>query len=112
MNLSTASLLNSSLSTTATMTPEDATSSNPGIEQQQPLTNNIPPATITKNESLDAIFSFELEEPSNVPLFSGAALKEKPIMAMYTDAKVDGHSIKLILDSGSADSIITQQLMD
>ncbi|KAG9287816.1 hypothetical protein G9A89_017411 [Geosiphon pyriformis] len=31
---------------------------------------------------------------------------------MYTDAKVDGHSIKLILDSRLADSIITRQLMD
>ncbi|KAG9304664.1 hypothetical protein G9A89_021444 [Geosiphon pyriformis] len=31
---------------------------------------------------------------------------------MYTDAKVDGHPIKLILDSSSADSIITRQLMD
>ncbi|KAG9289667.1 hypothetical protein G9A89_014402 [Geosiphon pyriformis] len=31
---------------------------------------------------------------------------------MYTNVKVDGHSIKLILDSGSAGSIITQQLMD
>ncbi|KAG9299714.1 hypothetical protein G9A89_013074 [Geosiphon pyriformis] len=33
-------------------------------------------------------------------------------MAIYTDAKIDGHSIKLILDSGSAGSIITRQLMD
>ncbi|KAG9288705.1 hypothetical protein G9A89_004324 [Geosiphon pyriformis] len=31
---------------------------------------------------------------------------------MYTDVKVDGHLIKLILDSSSAGSIITQQLMD
>ncbi|KAG9304434.1 hypothetical protein G9A89_019996 [Geosiphon pyriformis] len=31
---------------------------------------------------------------------------------MYTNAKVDGHSIKLILDSGSTGSIITKQLMD
>ncbi|KAG9285493.1 hypothetical protein G9A89_021824 [Geosiphon pyriformis] len=78
----------------------------------KPLTNNILSATITENESLDAIFPFELEEPSDTPLFSGAALEEKPIMAMYTDAKVDDHSIKLILDSGSAGSIITQQLMN
>ncbi|KAG9305549.1 hypothetical protein G9A89_003612 [Geosiphon pyriformis] len=45
-------------------------------------------------------------------IISGAALKKKPITAMYTNAKVDGHIIKLILDSGSADSIITRQLMD
>ncbi|KAG9285972.1 hypothetical protein G9A89_022648 [Geosiphon pyriformis] len=94
------------------MTPEDTTSSNQRIKQQQPPTNNIPPATITKNEFLDAIFLFKLEKSSDTPLFSGAAFEEKPIMAMYIDAKVDGHFIKLILDSGSADSIITQQLMD
>ncbi|KAG9296555.1 hypothetical protein G9A89_015147 [Geosiphon pyriformis] len=84
---------------------------NQGIEQQPP-TNNIPPATITENESLNAIFLFEFEEPSDTPLFSGAALEEKPITAIYTDDKINGHSIKLILDSGSAGSIITQQLMD
>ncbi|KAG9297565.1 hypothetical protein G9A89_007640 [Geosiphon pyriformis] len=38
--------------------------------------------------------------------------EKKPLMAMYTDAKVDGHSIKLILDSGSVGSIITKQLID
>ncbi|KAG9304611.1 hypothetical protein G9A89_020175 [Geosiphon pyriformis] len=67
---------------------KDATFSNQGIEQQQPPTNNISSATITKNESLDVIFSFELEKPSDMPLFSGAALEKKLITAMYTDAKV------------------------
>ncbi|KAG9301146.1 hypothetical protein G9A89_012529 [Geosiphon pyriformis] len=71
----------------------------PGIKQQQPLINNIPPATITKNKSLDAIFPFKLEELSNTLLFSGVALEEKPITAIYTNAKVNGHSIKLILNS-------------
>ncbi|KAG9289113.1 hypothetical protein G9A89_022422 [Geosiphon pyriformis] len=76
------------------MTPEDATSSNQGIEQQQqPPTNNIPSATITENESLD--------EPSDTLLFNGAVLEEKLITAMYTNAKIDGHFIKLILDSVS-----------
>ncbi|KAG9307432.1 hypothetical protein G9A89_017262 [Geosiphon pyriformis] len=79
---------------------------------QTTLTNNIPPATVTKNKSLVAIFLFELEETINSPLFSGAALKEKLITTIYTDAKVDGHSIKLILDSGLADSIITKQLIN
>ncbi|KAG9301009.1 hypothetical protein G9A89_018961 [Geosiphon pyriformis] len=69
-------------------------------------------ATITENESLDTIFLFELEELSIMPLFSGAALEKKPITAMYTDVKVDGHSINLILDSGSAGSIIIRQLMN
>ncbi|KAG9301084.1 hypothetical protein G9A89_012467 [Geosiphon pyriformis] len=69
-------------------------------------------ATIFENKSLDAIFPFELDKLSTTPLFSEAALKEKPITAMYTDAKVDGHSIKLILDSRSAGSIITKQFID
>ncbi|KAG9298698.1 hypothetical protein G9A89_012766 [Geosiphon pyriformis] len=52
------------------VTSENATSSNQGIkQQQQPSTNNIPSATITKNESLNVIFSFELEEPSDMSLF-------------------------------------------
>ncbi|KAG9301108.1 hypothetical protein G9A89_012491 [Geosiphon pyriformis] len=91
---------------------EDAQPNNPETNQYSTLTSNILLATITKNESLDAIFLFELEEPSTTPLFSGAALEEKPITAMYTDTKVDGHSIKLILDSGLAGSIIIKQLID
>ncbi|KAG9288352.1 hypothetical protein G9A89_021383 [Geosiphon pyriformis] len=79
---------------------------------QSTITNTIPPATIFNNESLAAIFSFKLEENISIPLFSGATLKEKPITAMYTNTRVDGHSIKLILDSESAGSIITRQLMD
>ncbi|KAG9290058.1 hypothetical protein G9A89_010364 [Geosiphon pyriformis] len=81
-------------------------------KQKQPLTSNILPATIIEDEFLAAIFSFEIKEPTKTPLFSGAALKEKPIMTMYTDAKIDDQFIKLILDSGSAGSIITRQLID
>ncbi|KAG9296999.1 hypothetical protein G9A89_008585 [Geosiphon pyriformis] len=67
----------------------------------------------TKLEIIDdTIFPFELEEPSATLLFSRITLEEKLITAMYTDMKVNGHAIKLILDSGSAGSIITQQLMD
>ncbi|KAG9288251.1 hypothetical protein G9A89_021282 [Geosiphon pyriformis] len=95
------------------VTPEDATTNNSEFNPPQTtLTNNILPAMITENESLAAIFPFKLEETINPSLFSEAALKEKLITAIYTDAKVDGHSIKLILDSGSAGSIITRQLMD
>ncbi|KAG9287933.1 hypothetical protein G9A89_017528 [Geosiphon pyriformis] len=72
------------------------------LKQKQPLTNNILPATITEDESLTAIFSFELKEPVETLLFSGATLESKLITAMYTDAKVDGQHIKLILNSGSA----------
>ncbi|KAG9298356.1 hypothetical protein G9A89_003173 [Geosiphon pyriformis] len=94
------------------VTPEDATSSNPKTNSIQKLTSNIPPATVTKNETLAAIFLFKFEKTTPVPLFSGATLEEKLITAMYTNAKVDGHSIKLILDSSSAGSIIMRQLMN
>ncbi|KAG9296633.1 hypothetical protein G9A89_002904 [Geosiphon pyriformis] len=117
-NLSTTSLSNSSLLTTATSNlsgtaTKDATTNNSESNSPQTtLTNNILPAMVTENESLAAIFFFKLEETINPPLFSGAALKEKPITTIYTNAKVNGHPIKLILDSGSAGSIITRQLMD
>ncbi|KAG9302356.1 hypothetical protein G9A89_011782 [Geosiphon pyriformis] len=79
---------------------------------QKALISNILPATIMEDKSLAAIFFFEIKKPSATPLFSGTALEEKPITAMYTNAKVDGHAIKFILNSRSANSIITQQLMD
>ncbi|KAG9286042.1 hypothetical protein G9A89_022719 [Geosiphon pyriformis] len=95
------------------VTPEDATTNNSESNPPQTtLTNNIPPAMVTENESLAAIFFFKLEKTINSSLFSGAALEKKPITMIYTDAKVDGHFIKLILDSGLASSIITKQLMD
>ncbi|KAG9288699.1 hypothetical protein G9A89_004318 [Geosiphon pyriformis] len=94
------------------VTPEDTTPNNSEANQKQSTTSNIPPATIMKDESLTAIFPFEIEKPTETPLFSKATLEEKLITTMYTDAKINGHSIKLILDSGSAGSIITKQLMD
>ncbi|KAG9303865.1 hypothetical protein G9A89_005775 [Geosiphon pyriformis] len=94
------------------VTPEDASTSNPAFTQRQPLTSNIPSATITENELLAAIFPFEFEETTTTPLFSGATLEAKPIITIYTNAKVEGQFIKLILDSGSAGSIIMRQLMD
>ncbi|KAG9284623.1 hypothetical protein G9A89_004665 [Geosiphon pyriformis] len=79
---------------------------------KQTINNNISLATITNDELLAAIFFFEIEEPTENPLFSGAALNTKPITAMYINTKVNGQAIKLILDSSLADSIITQQLID
>ncbi|KAG9288883.1 hypothetical protein G9A89_019505 [Geosiphon pyriformis] len=87
------------------VTPENATPNNQELEQTP--TSNIPPATITEDEFLDTIFPFELKKLLTISLFSGVALEEKPITAMYTNVKIDGHLIKLILNSGSADSIIT-----
>ncbi|KAG9300554.1 hypothetical protein G9A89_002432 [Geosiphon pyriformis] len=84
------------------VTLKDATNTNLGSNQQLTLTSNILPATVTEDKLLTAIFPFEIEEPLGVPLFNGATIEKKPITAMYTNAKIDGHSIKLILDSGSA----------
>ncbi|KAG9292271.1 hypothetical protein G9A89_009083 [Geosiphon pyriformis] len=42
---------------------------------------------------------------------NAAANEQKAITAMYTEAEVEGKTIHLILDSGSARSIITYQLM-
>ncbi|KAG9286459.1 hypothetical protein G9A89_014625 [Geosiphon pyriformis] len=75
------------------------------------LSQTIPPAVVTKDSSLAAIFLFELEE--NEAMFSGAVLDEKrPITAMYTEATVNNTPIKLILDSRSAGSIVTLQLVN
>ncbi|KAG9303563.1 hypothetical protein G9A89_018459 [Geosiphon pyriformis] len=95
------------------VTSKDASTSNQKpTQKQQTLTSNILPATVINNKSLAVIFPFEIEELSSTPLFSGAILNEKPITTMYTDAKVDSQSIKLILNSSSTGSIITRQLMD
>ncbi|KAG9303532.1 hypothetical protein G9A89_018428 [Geosiphon pyriformis] len=92
-------------------TSEDALPNTWEPKQKQLLTN-IPPVTVIEDKSLAAIFSFKIEELTETPLFSKATLKEKPITAMYMDAKIDGQSIKLILDSRSVGSIITRQFMD
>ncbi|KAG9294256.1 hypothetical protein G9A89_021615 [Geosiphon pyriformis] len=75
--------------------------------------SNILPATITEDTTLAAIFSFDIDNLNTHSLFSEAVInQDKPIMALYTDARVGKIDIKLILDSGSAGSIITKQLMD
>ncbi|KAG9306719.1 hypothetical protein G9A89_004266 [Geosiphon pyriformis] len=91
--------------------PEGTLPNNWKPKQKQPLTN-IPPATVMEDKSLAAIFPFKIKELTETLLFSRAALEKKLITAMYTDAKIDGQSIKLILNSGLAGSIITRQLMD
>ncbi|KAG9287440.1 hypothetical protein G9A89_023812 [Geosiphon pyriformis] len=75
------------------------------------LSQTIPLAVATEDSSLAAIFPFELEK--NEAMFSGAALDKKcPITAMYTEATVNNTPIKLILDSGSAGSIVMLQLVN
>ncbi|KAG9294743.1 hypothetical protein G9A89_008222 [Geosiphon pyriformis] len=65
-----------------------------------------------KDKLFTAIFLFKIEESAEVFLFSEVTLKEKLITAIYTDVKIDSHSIKLILNSKLAGNIITRQLMD
>ncbi|KAG9295957.1 hypothetical protein G9A89_011809 [Geosiphon pyriformis] len=72
----------------------------------------IPPARIAENANLSDIFPFEFEANESPFLPSNAAANEqKTIMAMYIEAEVKGKTIRLILDSRSAGSIITYQLM-
>ncbi|KAG9296959.1 hypothetical protein G9A89_003673 [Geosiphon pyriformis] len=54
-----------------------------------------------------------LSEANESPflLSNAVANEQKAITAMYTEAEVEGKPIRLILDSGSAGSIITYQLM-
>ncbi|KAG9294584.1 hypothetical protein G9A89_008063 [Geosiphon pyriformis] len=94
------------------ITLKDTSPNNWELNQHKPLINNIPSTTITNNKSLDTIFLFEFEKTTPVLLFSGATFDTKLITTMYTNMKVDGHVIKLILDSRSAGSIITRQLID
>ncbi|KAG9303552.1 hypothetical protein G9A89_018448 [Geosiphon pyriformis] len=136
-NISTTHISTSSLSTTATSNILTTAATNNLLDthnQELPKTGNrqwlftnqspVHPtscqnhnseiqelATITENKLLDAIFPFELEKLLAMPLFSGAILKEKPITTMYTNAKVDSHLIKLILDSRSASTVNAQIIM-
>ncbi|KAG9302044.1 hypothetical protein G9A89_021088 [Geosiphon pyriformis] len=65
--------------------------------------SNISPATITKDTTLATIFPFNIDNLNTHSLFSEAAInQDKPIMALYTNARVGGIDIKLILNSGSA----------
>ncbi|KAG9285425.1 hypothetical protein G9A89_010900 [Geosiphon pyriformis] len=80
--------------------------------RSNPSNNTISPAQIAQNANLSDIFSFEFEANESPFLLSNAAAnKQKAITAMYTEATVEGKPIRLILDSGSAESIITYQLM-
>ncbi|KAG9305431.1 hypothetical protein G9A89_021149 [Geosiphon pyriformis] len=75
--------------------------------------SNIPPATITEDTTLAIIFPFDINNLNTHSLFSRAVInQDKPITALYTDARVRERDIKLILDSKSVSSIITKQLMN
>ncbi|KAG9284099.1 hypothetical protein G9A89_022873 [Geosiphon pyriformis] len=83
-------------------------------QQQNPSHNHttIPPAQIAENANLSDIFPFEFETNESPFLLSNTAANEqKAITAMYTEAEVEKKPIRLILDSESAGSIITYQLI-
>ncbi|KAG9284348.1 hypothetical protein G9A89_023605 [Geosiphon pyriformis] len=72
----------------------------------------IPPAKITENANLSDIFPFKFEANKSPFLLSNTSANEqKAITTMYTEAEVERKAICLILDSGSAGSIIIYQLM-
>ncbi|KAG9298013.1 hypothetical protein G9A89_018841 [Geosiphon pyriformis] len=83
-------------------------------QQQNPsyTPTTIPPARIAENANLSDIFSFEFEANESPFLLNNVATnKQKAITAMYTKAEVKEKTIHLILNSGSARSIIIYQLI-
>ncbi|KAG9290182.1 hypothetical protein G9A89_022158 [Geosiphon pyriformis] len=83
-------------------------------QQQNPsyILTIISSARIAENTNLSDIFPFEFEANESSFLLSNAATnKQKAIMAIYIEAEVEEKTIHLILNSGSARSIIIYQLM-
>ncbi|KAG9284747.1 hypothetical protein G9A89_001117 [Geosiphon pyriformis] len=82
------------------------------VPKTNPSNHTILPAQIAQNFNLSDIFLFEFKANESPFLLSNAAANEqKVITAMYTKAIVEGKPIRLILNSGSTESIITYQLM-
>ncbi|KAG9303269.1 hypothetical protein G9A89_013595 [Geosiphon pyriformis] len=80
--------------------------------KSNPSNHTILLAQIAQNANLSDIFPFEFEANKLPFLLSNAAVNEqKTITVMYTEATMEGKPICLILDSGSAGSIITYQLI-
>ncbi|KAG9302603.1 hypothetical protein G9A89_007307 [Geosiphon pyriformis] len=80
--------------------------------RSNPFNNTISPAQIVQNTNFSDIFPFEFKANESLFLLSNAAVNEqKAITAMYTKAEVEKKPIQLILDSKSAKSIITYQLI-
>ncbi|KAG9286337.1 hypothetical protein G9A89_014503 [Geosiphon pyriformis] len=74
--------------------------------------NTILLAQIAQNTNLLDIFPFEFEANELLFLLNNTAVnKQKAITAMYIEAEVKGKQIHLILNSRSAGSIITYQLI-
>ncbi|KAG9297972.1 hypothetical protein G9A89_018800 [Geosiphon pyriformis] len=78
----------------------------------QPINRIIPEPCKPSHTFFRILPTHGIKKPVETPLFSGVILESKLITAIYINAKVDGQHIKLILNSGSTGSIITQQLID
>ncbi|KAG9284476.1 hypothetical protein G9A89_014080 [Geosiphon pyriformis] len=64
------------------------------LSRRKQINNIIPPAIITKDTTLAAIFLFDIDHLNTTSLFSGAAInQDKPITALYTDARVENIDI-------------------
>ncbi|KAG9298587.1 hypothetical protein G9A89_002534 [Geosiphon pyriformis] len=99
VNKVTSELAAKSLSTT--LHSNSTTTNLPNPSLLNPSISYLPATaaiTVTNDELLAAIFLFEIEGPTEIPFFSRAAFDTKLITAMYTDVKIDGQAIKLILD--------------
>ncbi|KAG9294134.1 hypothetical protein G9A89_021493 [Geosiphon pyriformis] len=101
----TLSINNNRISLNNQLVPRNST-------QPRPNHYHTQPTRIAENANLSDIFPFEFEANESPFLLSNAVANEqKAITAMYTEAEVEGKPICLILNSGSAGSIITYQLM-
>ncbi|KAG9285974.1 hypothetical protein G9A89_022650 [Geosiphon pyriformis] len=82
--------------------PNEAT-----VPRTNPSNHTISLAQIAQNANLSNIFPFEFEANESPFLLSNTAVNEqKAITAMYTEATVEGKPIQLILDSGSAGTLV------
>ncbi|KAG9286171.1 hypothetical protein G9A89_010185 [Geosiphon pyriformis] len=114
---------NNRISSNNQLVPRNTTQTRPNHYHTQPSYLTMPEeqdfhhtalleARIAKNANLSDIFPFEFEANESPFLLSNAAANEqKAVTAMYTEAEVEGKPICLILDSGSAGSIIIYQLI-
>ncbi|KAG9289359.1 hypothetical protein G9A89_007920 [Geosiphon pyriformis] len=96
---------NNRISSNNQLVPQNTTQTRPNQYHTQP-------SYLTMLEEQD-FHHIALSEANESPflLSNAVANKQKAITAMYTEAEVEGKPIRLILDSGSAESIITYQLM-
>ncbi|KAG9290382.1 hypothetical protein G9A89_007113 [Geosiphon pyriformis] len=101
----TLSINNSRISSNDQLVPRNTTQPRPNHYHTQPSYLTMP-----EEQNFHHTAPSEANE-SPFLLSNAAANEQKAITVMYTEAEVEGKPIRLILDRGSARSIITYQLM-